>query len=172
MFMLEQMDSRAAKGAAPRSPIPRLSGPNSGACDMPHVLAVACPDVAKTALFPMMKQASAAQQDIRFRVLRLLQARPELTQREIARELGVSLGRVNFCLRALVDKGLVKIRNFQNSKNRTAYLYLLTPKGICAKMALTEAFLKRRLAEYRALRAEIQGLAQTLPDPESGWQSE
>ena len=115
-----------------------------------------------------MKDTSTAQQDIRFRVLRLLQARPELTQREIARELGVSLGGVNFCLRALVDKGLVKIRNFQNSKNRTAYLYLLTPKGIRAKMALTEAFLKRRLAEYRALRAEIQALGQTLPGAESG----
>ena len=116
--------------------------------------------------FFQMKETSAAQQDIRFRVLRLLQARPELTQREIARELGVSLGGVNFCLRALVDRGLVKIRNFQNSKNRTAYLYLLTPKGIRAKMALTEAFLKRRLAEYRALRTEIQALGQTLPGAE------
>ena len=115
-----------------------------------------------------MKQASAAKHDIRFRVLRLFQPRPELTQREIARKLGVSLDKVNFCLHALVDKRLVKIRNFQNSKNRTAYLYLLTPKGIRAKMALTEAFLKRRLAEYRALRVEIQALGQTLPGAGSG----
>ena len=114
-----------------------------------------------------MNQTSASQQDIRFRVLRLLQEQPELTQREIARQLGISLGGVNFCLRALADKGLVKIRNFRNSKNRTAYLYLLTPKGIRAKMALTEAFLKRRLAEYRDLRAEIQALGQTLPGAES-----
>ena len=133
---------------------------------MLHTPAVACPNAAQTAFF-QMKDTSAAQQDIRFRVLCLLQARPELTQREIARELGVSLGGVNFCLRALVDKGLVKIRNFQNSKNRTAYLYLLTPRGIRAKMALTEAFLKRRLAEYRALRAEIQALGQTLPGVET-----
>ena len=119
-----------------------------------------------------MNQTSASQQDIRFRVLRLLQEQPELTQREIARKLGISLGGVNFCLRALADKGLVKIRNFRNSKNRTAYLYLLTPKGIRAKMALTEAFLKRRLAEYQALRAEIQALGQTLPgaEPEPGRQ--
>ena len=123
-----------------------------------------------------MNQASASQQDIRFRVLRLLQEQPELTQREIARKLGISLGGVNFCLRALADRGLVKIRNFRNSKNRAAYLYLLTPKGIRAKMALTEAFLKRRLAEYQALRAEIQALGQTLPgaepEPEPGRQGE
>ena len=117
-----------------------------------------------------MNQTSVSQDDVRFRVLRLLQDKPALTQREIARELGISLGGVNFCLRALADRGLVKIRNFRNSQNRTAYLYLLTPKGIRAKMALTEAFLRRRLAEYRALRAEIQALGRELPDSHSGRQ--
>ena len=170
MFTIEQTDARASNGAAPEPLVPPPFRPKLRVCDA-ACPAVACPNAAHTAFF-QMKETSAAQQDIRFRVLRLLQARPELTQREIARELGVSLGGVNFCLRALVDKGLVKIRNFQNSKNRTAYLYLLTPKGIRAKMALAEVFLKRRLAEYRALRAEIQALGQTLPDPESGRQSE
>ena len=160
MFKVEQINSTRLKGARPGCRFFAFQGMRHAACP-----AVACPNAAQTAFF-QMKETSTAQQDIRFRVLRLLQARPELTQREIARELGVSLGGVNYCLRALVDKGLVKIRNFQNSKNRTAYLYLLTPKGIRAKMALTEAFLKRRLAEYRALRVEIQALGQTLPGAE------
>ena len=164
MFKVEQINSTRPKGARPGC---RFSAFQAQAQGMRHA---ACPGGSvperRPHSFFQMKETSAAQQDIRFRVLRLLQARPELTQREIARELGVSLGGVNFCLRALVDKGLVKIRNFQNSKNRTAYLYLLTPKGIRAKMALTEAFLKRRLAEYRALRAEIQALGQTLPGAE------
>ena len=125
MFTVEQIDLRASKAAAPGLLIPPPFRPRLRVCDA-ACLAVACPNAAHAAFF-QMKETSAAQQDIRFRVLRLLQARPELTQREIARELGVSLGGVNFCLRALVDKGLVKIRNFQNSKNRTAYLYLLTP---------------------------------------------
>ena len=100
----------------------------------------------------------------------MLQDQPALTRREIARELGISLGRVNFCLRARAGRGLVKIRNFQNSNNKSAYRYLLTPKGIRAKIALTGAFLRRRLAEYKALRAKIQALDRALPDPHSGRQ--
>ena len=163
MFKVEQINSTRLKGTRPGCRFFAFRAETQGMrCRMPGG---SVPERRPNSFF-QMKETSAAQQDIRFRVLRLLQARPELTQREIARELGVSLGGVNFCLRALVDKGLVKIRNFQNSKNRTAYLYLLTPKGIRAKMALTEAFLKRRLAEYRALRAEIQALGQTLPGAE------
>ena len=98
------------------------------------------------------------QKDTRFRVLRLLQDNPDLTQREIAELLGVSLGGINYCLRALADKGLVKIQNFQKSKNKMGYVYLLTPRGISEKAALTEAFLKRKMEEYEALKIEIEEL--------------
>lgn len=81
-----------------------------------------------------------------------------MTQREIADALGISLGGVNYCLRALANKGMVKIQNFRNSKNKAGYLYLLTPEGVAEKIALTEAFLRRKMAEYEALRAEIESL--------------
>lgn len=109
-----------------------------------------------------MNRTSAIQDDTRFRILRLLQDSPELTQREIADKLGISLGSVNYCLRALADKGLVKIQNFRNSKNKLGYLYLLTPKGIREKVALTEAFLKRKVEEYEAIKAEIASLESDL----------
>jgi EPS-associated MarR family transcriptional regulator len=98
--------------------------------------------------------------DTRFRVLRLLENKPNLTQRDIADELGISLGGVNYCLRALTDKGMIKIKNFRNSDNKLGYLCLLTPKGVSEKMALTEAFLKRKMDEYGALRVEIESLKQ------------
>jgi EPS-associated MarR family transcriptional regulator len=91
-------------------------------------------------------------------VLRLLAARPRGSQREIASSLGVSLGKANFCLRALIARGLVKAENFRQSSNRLAYLYLLTPDGIAAKADLTREFLTRKSAEYDALRSEIDEL--------------
>jgi len=94
----------------------------------------------------------------RFRVLRLLQDQPDLTQREIAEQLGISLGGVNYCLRALIDKGLVKIQNFQKNRNKIGYAYLLTPHGISEKMLLTERFLKRKMEEYETLKGEIAEL--------------
>jgi len=90
--------------------------------------------------------------------LRLLETNPEMTQRELAEELGVSLGAANYCLKALVDKGWVKLENFQNNPNKLGYLYLLTPIGIAAKTTLTARFLKRKLAEYEALKVEIEQL--------------
>ena len=105
--------------------------------------------------------------DTRFRVLRLLESEPDITQRDIADELGISLGRVNYCLRALADKGMLKIKNFRNSNNKVGYLYLLTPKGISEKMALTEAFMKRKIDEYEALRKEIESLNKELADPQN-----
>lgn len=98
------------------------------------------------------------QEDTRFRVLRLLQENPEISQRQIADALGVSLGGVNYCVRALVDKGLVKVKNFRNSENKIAYAYFLTPKGIAEKTALTARFLKRKMQEYELLKAEIESL--------------
>ena len=90
--------------------------------------------------------------------LRLLETNPEMTQRELAEALGVSLGAANYCLKALVEKGWLKLENFQNNPNKLGYLYLLTPMGIAAKTALTARFLKRKLAEYEALEAEIEQL--------------
>ena len=90
--------------------------------------------------------------------LRLLENNPDLTQREIAAALGVSLGAANYCLKALVEKGWVKLENFQKNPNKLGYLYLLTPMGIAAKAQLTASFLRRKMAEYEALRSEIDEL--------------
>ncbi len=102
------------------------------------------------------------QEDTRFRVLRLLQSRSDMSQREIAEALGISLGRTNYCLRALVNRGLVKIHNFRNSSNKIGYIYLLTPQGIAEKSALTADFLKRKIEEYEILKAEIASLEAEL----------
>ena len=92
------------------------------------------------------------------RVLRLLDASPRLTQRDMARELDVSLGKANYCLRALTAKGFVKVQNFRNSTNKRGYLYLLTPEGVAAKANLTRHFLARKREEYDALRLEVERL--------------
>jgi EPS-associated MarR family transcriptional regulator len=98
--------------------------------------------------------------ELQFRVLRLLESNPHLTQRELSKALGVSLGGVNYCLNALVAKGSVKIQNFKNSRNKWVYAYLLTPQGIAEKTALTGAFLKRKMQEYQTLKEEIEALSQ------------
>lgn len=92
------------------------------------------------------------------RVLRLLDASPPLTQREMAREMGVSLGKTNYCLRALLVKGFVKVQNFRRSTNKRGYVYLLTPEGVAAKADLTRRFLAAKREEYDALRLEIERL--------------
>ncbi len=91
-------------------------------------------------------------------VLRLLDESPSRSQREVARALGISLGKANFVLRALLDKGLVKVHNFRNSENKRAYAYLLTSEGVAAKADLTRHFLARKVQEYDELRLEIEGL--------------
>lgn len=93
------------------------------------------------------------------KVLRLLEANPNLSQRDLSRALGVSLGKTNYCIRALLDKGLIKMQNFRNNQNKIAYIYLLTPDGISAKSDLTIRFFKRKLIEYEKLRQEIEFLA-------------
>ena len=92
------------------------------------------------------------------KALRLLEHNPEMTQRELAEALGVSVGAANYCLKALVDKGWVKLENFQKNPNKLGYLYLLTPMGITAKAQLTARFLRRKIEEYDALRSEIDQL--------------
>ena len=104
------------------------------------------------------------QEDTNFRILRLLQDNPNLTQRELAKALGLSLGGLNYCLQALLDKGVVKIQNFQNSQQKVAYAYLLTPSGIAEKAALTGRFLKRKMEEYEELKAEIEAVQHEARD--------
>ena len=99
-------------------------------------------------------------QDTHLKVLRLLEANPQINQRDLAAALGVSLGKTNFCLRALLDKGLLKMQNFQSSKRKLAYAYLLTPAGIAAKTSLTGWFLTRKMEEYELLKVEIELLRQ------------
>ncbi|WP_206419938.1 MarR family EPS-associated transcriptional regulator [Minwuia thermotolerans] len=91
-----------------------------------------------------------------FRILRLLQANPEMSQREMSDALGVSLGGVNYCLKALLEKGLVKLGNFSAAPDKRRYAYILTRKGVLEKARLTRRFLKRKMAEYEALKAEIE----------------
>jgi EPS-associated MarR family transcriptional regulator len=99
------------------------------------------------------------QEEARFQILRLLHENPELTQRELGERVGVSLGAVNYCLKALIERGLVKAGNFSKSPNKLGYAYVLTPAGIAEKTVLTGRFLARKKAEYEALRAEIDALS-------------
>jgi EPS-associated MarR family transcriptional regulator len=118
----------------------------------------------------MTSRRSQLQEDTYFRVLRLLQDNPDMTQREIAQSLGLSTSGLNYCLKALIDKGWVKVHNFSQSKNKFGYIYVLTPQGIAEKLALTSRFLKRKLSEYDALKAEIDSLqaeVQTSAQPEA-----
>lgn len=98
--------------------------------------------------------------ETRYRILKALEADPQASQRRIADELGISLGRVNYCLQALIRKGLVKADNFRNSDNKRAYLYLLTPRGIEEKARVTARFLRVKLDEYEILKREIEELQQ------------
>ena len=105
-----------------------------------------------------LPKASSASDEIQLRVLRLLQANPQMTQREMAEALGVSLGKTNFCIKALFQRGLIKLHNFQNSRHKLAYSYFLTPAGIAEKSAITARFLRLKMAEYERLRDEIESL--------------
>jgi len=96
--------------------------------------------------------------EVRFKILRLLEDSPQLSQRELADKLGVSLGKANYCLQALIRLGLVKARNFRNSENRSTYLYVLTHKGLTAKARSATRFLRLKIAEYEALQREIEHL--------------
>ena len=94
-------------------------------------------------------------EDTHLRLLRLLETKPNLSQRALARELGISLGKINYCLNALVAKGWVKVKNFRNSDNKLGYVYLVTPRGIESKATITVRFLRTKLDEYEQLKREI-----------------
>lgn len=96
--------------------------------------------------------------EYRYKILKLVEAKPEISQRELAKGLGISLGKANFCLRALIEKGLLKATNFRNSQNKLAYMYLLTPTGVEEKSSITLRFLKSKMRDYELLQAEITQL--------------
>lgn len=117
----------------------------------------------------MTSRRSQLQEDTYFRVLRMLQDNPDMTQREIAEKLGISNSGLNYCLKALIDRGWVKVQNFSQSKNKFGYIYVLTPQGIAHKAMLTGRFLKRKLQEYDALRAEIDALQAEHPNADTSF---
>ena len=115
----------------------------------------------------MPEPAPAMNEEHHYRVLKHLAANPQATQRDLAQALGLSLGSANYCIRAVIDRGWVKVQNFRNSRNKRAYAYLLTPDGLAAKVHLTVHFLQRKRAEHAALQREIEQLTaelQTQPD--------
>ena len=106
--------------------------------------------------------------ELRLRVLRALEANPELSQRQLSAELGVSLGGVNYALKALVERGFVKADNFRKSGSKVAYLYVLTPRGVAEKASLATAFLGRKIEEYEVLKQEIEALKGEVGSGDSG----
>jgi EPS-associated MarR family transcriptional regulator len=106
----------------------------------------------------MPSRLAKLNEDKYFRLMRILEATPDISQREMAMVLGVSFGCINYCLNALIDKGLVNIQNFNQNQNKFGYVYLLTPTGIAEKASLTSSFLKRKMEEYEALKVEIETL--------------
>lgn len=103
--------------------------------------------------------SSSISDEVRYRTLKYLAENPEASQRDLARDLGISLGKANYCLKALMQKGWLKVRSFTNSKHKSAYAYILTPKGIEEKINVTRAFLRRKVAEYDLLVKEIEALS-------------
>jgi EPS-associated MarR family transcriptional regulator len=106
----------------------------------------------------MLSEVGMLDDESRYRILKKLDLNPGISQRELAKDLGISLGKVNFCINALIEKGLVKANNFQNNPNKRGYIYLLTPSGIEAKALITLSFLRTKMAEYEGLRYEIAKL--------------
>lgn len=101
-------------------------------------------------------------EEIHLKVLKQIEQNPQITQRQLAKEMGISLGKANYCLKALLEKGWVKANNFKNSNNKKGYAYLLTPRGIEAKAKLTVSYLRRKVEEYEALRHEIAQLKEDV----------
>lgn len=112
----------------------------------------------------MTSKRNKLQEDTHFRVLRLLRDNPELSQREMATAVGISVGGMHYVLSALIDKGLVKLGNFSAAEDKRRYAYILTPNGIAEKSAITKRFLVRKMAEYLALKEEIDALRDDLGD--------
>jgi len=105
--------------------------------------------------------------EIHYRILRLLEAQPHISQRQLAKQLGVSLGKTNYCVQALLQKGWIKAENFKNSGNKIGYAYLLTPEGIERKTKIAVRFLKRKTAEFEAIKRDIEQLREDVARSQS-----
>ena len=116
----------------------------------------------------MQKKPLTQNEDVQFRLLTLLANNPAISQRELAKQLGLSLGGAHYCVQALISRGVVKVDNFKRSENKLAYAYLLTPTGIAEKLQLTAGFLQRRMQEYEALKAEIAALQTAVKNDVQG----
>ncbi len=116
----------------------------------------------------MTSRQAKLQEDTYFRAMRILQENPDLTQRELAEKLGISVGGLNYCLNALMEKGMVKMKSFANSKNKFGYIYVLTPTGMTEKASITHRFLQRKMDEYEALKLEIEALKREIPGDDNG----
>ena len=114
----------------------------------------------------MTTRRERKREDAHFRILRLLHENPEMSQRDLARAVGVSTGGIHYVLSALVEKGLIKLGNFTAAEDKRRYAYVLTPKGVTRKTVLTRRFLARKMAEYEALKAEIEKVGAELPADE------
>ncbi|NIJ19289.1 EPS-associated MarR family transcriptional regulator [Sphingomonas naasensis] len=113
----------------------------------------------------MTERRDIFREDVRFKVLRMLEQNPDYSQRDIADALDISLGGVNYCLKALIEKGHVKVSNFRQSDNKLRYAYALTPSGIAERAMLTTRFLHRKMKEYEAIKAEIDALLEEGEQP-------
>ncbi len=119
----------------------------------------------------MVNKRISFQEDSHFRVLRLLSENPEMSQRALAQNVGLSVGGIHYVLNALIEKGLIKLGNFTSAKDKRRYAYVLTPRGIAHKATLTRSFLMRKMQEYELLRQEIDQLRAELPDDAPSVQS-
>ena len=99
-----------------------------------------------------------------YMLFKLIEDNPCISQRELAKAMGISLGKTNYCLKGLMDKGWLKARNFKNSNNKIAYAYVLTPKGLREKIKITARYLKRRVSEFESLKSEIEKLRQEVSE--------
>ncbi len=106
--------------------------------------------------------------ELHYKIIKLVEGNPNISQRELAKQLGVSLGKANYCLKAIMKVGLIKIRNFRNNQNKLSYAYILTPKGIEQKAAITARFLKSKQKDYDELKKEIETLKKDLAAEEQG----
>ena len=114
----------------------------------------------------MTTQRNKLREDVQFRILRLLQDNPEMSQRELAKAVGLSTGGIHYVLNALLDKGLLKIENSTTTEDKRRYAYVLTRKGMASKANLTKRFLIRKMADYDLLKAEIDEVFEDLSDTE------
>ena len=109
-------------------------------------------------IYPMTTRRQTANDDTLFWTLKVLQENPDVSQRTLAKEVGINVSTINFCLKALVEKGWIKMGNFSKNSDKQSYAYLLTPTGVAEKAVLTRRFLQRKMAEYEKLREEIEAL--------------